>query len=117
MWSYKPDENPGWLFYFLQKGHRCYVVDLPGVGRSRNQARFLHQKGNVKESMNISSISPQACSRDLVFPEAFAVHPASAYDTARLHDKWPGVSIACLLPPPPSHPPDLGTSAWLVYDL
>lgn len=74
-WELTPDGRPGLAPLLAAYGRPAYVVDLPGVGRSRyhpdHQGPLAHFSAEVTEF-------------------AFTAPPAHAWPTAALHTQWPG---------------------------
>jgi pimeloyl-ACP methyl ester carboxylesterase len=42
-----PDGRKGWAGYFLEKGFKLYIADLPGVGNSGQHPNFCNLDGNT----------------------------------------------------------------------
>ena len=74
-WEVTPDGRPGLAPLLAALGRPVYVVDLPGIGRSRyhpdHQGPLAHYSAEMTEF-------------------AFTAPPAGAWPTAQLHNQWPG---------------------------
>ena len=74
-WELTPDGRPGLAPLLAAYGHPAYVVDLPGIGRSRyhpdHHGPLLHYSAEMTEYV-------------------FTAPPAAAWPGARLHTQWPG---------------------------
>lgn len=74
-WELTPDGRPGLAPLLSELGRPTYVVDLPGVGRSRyhpeHQGPLAHMSAELTEF-------------------AFSCPPADAWPSAALHTQWPG---------------------------
>ncbi|TPX07241.1 uncharacterized protein E0L32_010835 [Thyridium curvatum] len=83
VWSTKPDGKPGWLTYFLGKGYSVFVVDLPPNGRSNDL-------NETDLERHFSRMSRSMVEREFT---ACAKVNADGWQTAKLHDKWPGTGL------------------------
>lgn len=74
-WEATPDGRPGLAPLLAAHGWPAYIVDLPGVGRSRyhpdHHGPLAHFSSELTEF-------------------AFTAPPADAWPTAQLHSQWPG---------------------------
>ncbi|KAM3515426.1 hypothetical protein MY11210_000988 [Beauveria gryllotalpidicola] len=84
IWLTKPDGDPGWASYFVGKGFRVYLVDLPGTGKSNNLSK------EEIESAEIRSIKGSQIERGVTAPEVFNHVADLRWSTVQKHDKWPG---------------------------
>ncbi|OAA60324.1 hypothetical protein SPI_05448 [Niveomyces insectorum RCEF 264] len=74
-WEITPDGRPGLALLLAQAGWDCYVVDQPGVGRSRYHEHDLGPLSHYSlEELQSSFTSP--------WPHA--------WPQAKLHTQWPG---------------------------
>ncbi|KAJ4862953.1 alpha/beta hydrolase family domain-containing protein [Trichoderma breve] len=87
VWFTKPDGSPGWAAFFLKRGCRVYVVDLPGSGQSYipNDFDLCSDFMDAEQKMSEKSVENQ-----LTAPERNIVGGTAAWPTAGLHNKWPG---------------------------
>ncbi|OPB44225.1 hypothetical protein A0O28_0025430 [Trichoderma guizhouense] len=87
VWFTKPDGSPGWAAFFLKRGCRVYVVDLPGSGQSYipNDFDLCSDFMDAEQKMSEKSVENQ-----LTAPERNIVGVTAAWPTAGLHNKWPG---------------------------
>ncbi|ETI26564.1 hypothetical protein G647_03342 [Cladophialophora carrionii CBS 160.54] len=74
-WEATPDGRPGLALLQAQKGWECYVVDQPGVGRSRYHAEDL---GNLTH-YTVEELE-----------ECFTSPPHDSFPQANLLTQWPG---------------------------
>lgn len=101
IWLTKPDGDPGWASYFVGKGFRVYLVDLPGTGKSNNLTK------EEIEVAEIRSIKGSQIEREFTAPEVFNHITDRRWSTVQKHNKWPGVSTEMfLLPAPPTNWPN-----------
>ncbi|OAA34654.1 alpha/beta-hydrolase [Beauveria brongniartii RCEF 3172] len=84
IWLTKPDGDPGWASYFVGKGFRVYLVDLPGTGKSNNLTK------EEIEVAEIRSIKGSRIERGFTAPEVFNHIADRRWSTVQKHDKWPG---------------------------
>lgn len=75
-WVTTPDGRPGWASYFLQRGHRVYIVDVPERGRS----------AWLPDSSKLITISSEYVEK---FWTATSTN-GQAWPQANLHTQWPG---------------------------
>lgn len=73
--EFTPDGRPGLALLQAQQGWECFVVDQPGVGRSRYHAT------DHGELTHYTAEELQEC---------FTSPPADAWPQAKLHTQWPG---------------------------
>ncbi|KAL7791273.1 Alpha/beta hydrolase family domain-containing protein [Trichoderma ceciliae] len=89
IWLTKPDGMPGWAAYFLKKGYRVYLPDLPGSGRSpflNKDDYLLRDISNQCQSMSVKLAESQ-----ITAPEKQPlIEGHHAWPTAPLHNMWPG---------------------------
>lgn len=74
-WEVTPDGRPGLAILQAQAGWECYVVDQPGVGRSRYHADDLGPLTHYT-------------AEELAY--CFTAPPHDAWPQAKLHTQWPG---------------------------
>jgi pimeloyl-ACP methyl ester carboxylesterase len=74
-WETTPDGRPGLALLQAQAGWECYVVDQPGVGRSRYHAEDL---------------GPLAHYTAEEIQECFTAPPHDSFPQAKMHTQWPG---------------------------
>ncbi|OAG40038.1 hypothetical protein AYO21_05719 [Fonsecaea monophora] len=74
-WESTPDGRPGIALLQAQEGWECYVVDQPGVGRSRYHA---HDLGELTH-YTVEELE-----------ECFTSPPHDSYPQAKLLTQWPG---------------------------
>ncbi|KAM0669797.1 hypothetical protein ACQRIU_000192 [Beauveria bassiana] len=84
IWLTKPDGDPGWASYFVGKGFRVYLVDLPGTGKSNNLTK------KEIEGVEIRSIKGSQIEREFTAPEVFNHIADPRWPTVQKHNKWPG---------------------------
>ncbi|KAM3440605.1 hypothetical protein MY4824_002053 [Beauveria thailandica] len=84
IWLTKPDGDPGWASYFVGKGFRVYLVDLPGTGKSNNLTK------EEIEVAEIRSIKGSQIEREFTAPEVFNHIADPRWSTVQKHNKWPG---------------------------
>ncbi|KAF7549170.1 hypothetical protein G7Z17_g6570 [Cylindrodendrum hubeiense] len=88
----KPDGNPGWASYFVQRGFQVYVVDLPPCGRSNflTAAHFIHRD----LSRTSHTLAASVVENELTAPGKEPAHGQPLvplrHSRAGMHDKWPG---------------------------
>ncbi|PHH85518.1 hypothetical protein CDD83_304 [Cordyceps sp. RAO-2017] len=83
IWATKPDGQPGWASHFNYKGYRVYVVDLPGFGRSNSL---------LPDQMQVQTPPPLPFNVERHLT-ATARPEYGGWDTAQMHDKWPGTGL------------------------
>jgi pimeloyl-ACP methyl ester carboxylesterase len=74
-WETTPDGRPGLALLAAQAGWECYVIDQPGVGRSRYHAEDL---------------GPLAHYTAEEIQDCFTAPPHDSFPQAKLHTQWPG---------------------------
>ncbi|KAI9147271.1 putative secreted lipase-like protein 2 [Paramyrothecium foliicola] len=80
-WLNKPDNQPGWASYFLEKGHTVYILDFAAVGRST--------ANNLVDYSMIAGMS--VTNVEMGFT---AVSHYNTYPQSQLHNQWPGTGRA-----------------------
>jgi pimeloyl-ACP methyl ester carboxylesterase len=75
-WEATPDGRPGIALLQAQEGWECYVIDQPGVGRSRYHA------ADLGELTQFTAEELQEC---------FTSPPHDSFPQAKLHTQWPGL--------------------------
>ncbi|KAK8024248.1 hypothetical protein PG993_012314 [Apiospora rasikravindrae] len=77
-WLTKPDGNPGWSSFFLERGYEVYIVDVPFRGRSpwhpSNDRMIAFGAEQVQKMFTAS--------------ERYGIWPQ-----AKLHTQWPGSGL------------------------
>ncbi|KAK8239868.1 Alpha/Beta hydrolase protein [Phyllosticta capitalensis] len=76
-WLNKPDGNPGWSSYFLEKGYEVYIIDQAFRGRSPWTP--------VNSSDTLTAYGARYAASRYTAPEKFNLWPQ-----AKLHTRWPG---------------------------
>ncbi|PWY66509.1 alpha/beta-hydrolase [Aspergillus sclerotioniger CBS 115572] len=77
-WLNKPDGQPGWASYFLQKGYECYLLDQPFRGRSPWQP----------SNGPLETYSAEHLQKYFTAPAQYRLWPQ-----ASLHTQWPGSGL------------------------
>ncbi|KAF5645473.1 hypothetical protein F52700_2036 [Fusarium sp. NRRL 52700] len=88
----KPDGQPGWASFFLNKGFQVFVVDLPPSGRSNflTTSHYIHREVGLSSS----SIPARGVESSLTAPGVpREVGVPLQYAKAKFHDKWPGTGM------------------------
>ncbi|KAF9769200.1 hypothetical protein IL306_013403 [Fusarium sp. DS 682] len=85
----KPDGQPGWASFFLNKGFQVFIVDLPPSGRSNflTSSHYIYREAGITSS----SIPARGIETNLTAP-GVPREPGVPlqYQKAKYHDKWPG---------------------------
>ncbi|KAF4340896.1 hypothetical protein FBEOM_5237 [Fusarium beomiforme] len=85
----KPDGQPGWASFFLNKGFQVFIVDLPPSGRSNflTSSHYIYREAGITSS----SIPARGIETSLTAP-GIPREPGVPlqYQKAKFHDKWPG---------------------------
>ncbi|KAF4967578.1 hypothetical protein FSARC_4875 [Fusarium sarcochroum] len=85
----KPDGQPGWASFFLNKGFQVYIVDLPPTGRSNflTNSHYVHREIGAKSH----SITAAVVESELTAPGIpRAPNVPLRHERAHHHNKWPG---------------------------
>lgn len=77
-WLNKPDGNPGWASYMLNKGYEVYIVDQWSVGRSSPDDVNVAQPLVATATVELAEVAFTA-------PELYR-----NYYQAQYHTQWPG---------------------------
>ncbi|KAF5587971.1 hypothetical protein FPCIR_7352 [Fusarium pseudocircinatum] len=88
----KPDGQPGWASFFLNKGFQVFIVDLPPSGRSNflTTSHYIHREVGLSSS----SIPARGVESSLTAPGVpREVGVPLQYAKAKFHDKWPGTGM------------------------
>ncbi|KAF5021239.1 hypothetical protein F66182_6729 [Fusarium sp. NRRL 66182] len=85
----KPDGQPGWASFFLDKGFPVYIVDLPPSGRSNFLTKSHHVHRDV--GTNSHSLTAAMVEAELTAPgKPRAPNVPLRCERSASHDKWPG---------------------------
>ncbi|KAM0562976.1 hypothetical protein ACHAPJ_001819 [Fusarium lateritium] len=85
----KPDGQPGWASFFLNKGFQVYIVDLPPSGRSNflTNSHYVHREiGSKSHSINAAQVENELTAPGI--PRA--PNLPLLHERAHHHNKWPG---------------------------
>ncbi|KAF4445995.1 hypothetical protein F53441_10301 [Fusarium austroafricanum] len=85
----KPDGQPGWASFFLNKGFQVFIVDLPPSGRSNflTPSHYIHRDVGTSSS----TIPARGIESSLTAPGVpREPNVPLQYEKARFHNKWPG---------------------------